>query len=110
MENNEFARLVCSANREELLALWAIMCCDYIKHDAETDAATANYRNGYTNGEKKRTIRRCRITQSALRRKGDTDAVAVFERAIGFIRSEVLNNTDTIRFGTNESSKVCFTS
>ena len=90
MENNEFTRLVCRANREELLVMWSIMCCDFITHDAETDAATANYRNGYTNGEKKRAIRRCRITQSAARRKGDADTEAVFERAIGFIRSEVL--------------------
>ena len=87
---SELSQIIKEANRKEVLVLWAIMLSNYVPHDAETDAATASYRKNYSNGEKKRCIRRCRIAQSALRRNGDADAVAVFERAIRFVRSEVL--------------------
>lgn len=90
--DKKFHKMLCEASREDLLVVWAmIMCCDYIEHDAETDTVTANCRNGFTNGEKKRTIHRCRIAQSALRRKGDADEVAAFERVISFIRHEIMS-------------------
>ena len=88
----EFERLCARLCRENQLALWAIMCSSFIPRDAEADATTARCRSSYTRGQMKRTIRRCRVAQSVLRREGDANGVAVFERAIEFIRREVMSD------------------
>ena len=89
-EDMTLAEIMETVDREKKIVLWALMV-PCIKNNTAAIRDTARFRDKFTNGEKKRAIRLCRMAQSYWRRECDNDAVLAFERAIGFIRREFMH-------------------
>ena len=85
-DREQFIRLMSKANKEQTLAVWAIMYSmpdDVVTEFAERFAGW----DGYTRGECKRAIRLCRISQAGYSRVGDAEGVDRMERAAAKIRA-----------------------